>query len=136
MILDASAAAAFLLPDEVDPGPELTEMVARGPLIAPQHWPLEIVGLLRNAERRNRITAMRRDQAIEQARSWAVRIDPQTGELAWRVTLDLTVRHGLTIYDAAYLERALRTGEPLASNDKELIVAARTHGVDVLTNLP
>ena len=49
MILDASAAAPLLLPDEGEPSPELSQRVIAGPLVVPQHWSLEVAGLLRNA---------------------------------------------------------------------------------------
>ena len=45
---------------------------------------------------------------------------------------DLADAHALTVYDAAYLELALRTGLPLASRDGDLNRAARRCGVKVL----
>ncbi|MDZ4800583.1 MAG: type II toxin-antitoxin system VapC family toxin [Bryobacteraceae bacterium] len=44
----------------------------------------------------------------------------------------MTERHRLTLYDAAYLELALRRGLPLASLDRELRGAALAEGVAVL----
>jgi len=41
----------------------------------------------------------------------------------------LADRHGLTVYDAAYLDLALREGLPLASLDKALCKAAENSGV-------
>ena len=46
--------------------------------------------------------------------------------------LTLARRHRLTVYDAAYLELALREGVPLATLDGPLANAARTEGVPVL----
>jgi predicted nucleic acid-binding protein len=43
--------------------------------------------------------------------------------------LDLAQRHGLTVYDAAYLDLALREGLPLASLDNALCKAALNSGV-------
>jgi rRNA-processing protein FCF1 len=45
----------------------------------------------------------------------------------------LSQEQGLTPYDAAYLELAIRLGLPLATGDKELIAAAQRLGVTVLT---
>ena len=44
----------------------------------------------------------------------------------------LARQHGLTIYDAAYLELASRTGLTLATLDQALAAAARAEGVKVL----
>jgi predicted nucleic acid-binding protein len=44
----------------------------------------------------------------------------------------LTRQHRLTVYDAAYLELALREGVPLATLDSSLAAAARAEGVAVL----
>jgi predicted nucleic acid-binding protein len=44
----------------------------------------------------------------------------------------LARRHNLTVYDAAYLEVALRMKLPLASLDGTLVRAARAAGVQVL----
>jgi predicted nucleic acid-binding protein len=41
----------------------------------------------------------------------------------------LADRHGLTVYDAAYLDLALREGLPLASLDHALCQAADNSGV-------
>lgn len=47
-------------------------------------------------------------------------------------TLRLARESGLTYYDAAYLELALRRGAQLASRDRQLVAAARAHGVECL----
>jgi len=46
--------------------------------------------------------------------------------------LELARQHRLTIYDAAYLELALRLGQPLATFDRPLADAARAEGVGVI----
>lgn len=61
-----------------------------------------------------------------------ISIDGETGERLWRDTALLAERHGLTAYDAVYLELALRLALPLASGDKRLVAAAECAGVSVL----
>ena len=46
------------------------------------------------------------------------------------VTLNLGRTHGLTLYDAAYLELAMRLKLPLATLDSDLRKAAKKVGVD------
>jgi predicted nucleic acid-binding protein len=46
--------------------------------------------------------------------------------------MGLARRHRLTVYDAAYLELALREGVALATLDGPLAAAAKAEGVPVL----
>lgn len=62
-----------------------------------------------------------------------IAIDDQTDVHAWDATLALSREQGLTLYDAAYLELAIRLGLPLATGDRELIAAAQRLGVMALT---
>jgi predicted nucleic acid-binding protein len=52
---------------------------------------------------------------------------------AWGATRRLSLEHDLTLYDAAYLELAVRTGGAIATLDKDLVKAARSRLVEVLT---
>jgi len=62
-----------------------------------------------------------------------VRLDPQVPDL---VSLDrLAAANGLSAYDAAYLEPALRRSSTLVSLDARLIAAARDLGRPVITDL-
>jgi predicted nucleic acid-binding protein len=65
-------------------------------------------------------------------RRLAVAIDPEGSERAFRELLDLARSERLTVYDAAYLELALRLGLPLASKDAKLREAATGLGLTVL----
>ena len=59
-------------------------------------------------------------------------IDLETTERVWGVTLRLARDEGLTVYDATYLELALRLGAELATRDKALSAAASRHGLTVI----
>ena len=48
------------------------------------------------------------------------------------LVLALASRHGLTAYDAAYLEAGVRHGAPVATLDRKLAAAAEAEGVGVL----
>jgi predicted nucleic acid-binding protein len=58
-----------------------------------------------------------------------VLVDAATEAQAWSATINLGRQHGLTEYDAAYLELALRQGLPLATLDAKLEAAATAVGV-------
>ena len=50
----------------------------------------------------------------------------------WTKTVGLSDQHGLSVYDAAYLEVAMRRSLPLATLDKELRRAAIAESLTVL----
>jgi len=82
--------------------------------------------------RRSRITAKDRSEAFSDLADMGILTDSQTGNHIWSDTLELADRHRLTVYDATYLELALRLALPLATLDDELREAALREGVAVM----
>ena len=82
--------------------------------------------------RRRRITPAYRDASLIDLRALAIAIDRGTNRQAWSATLRLCDRFGLTPYDAAYLELALRRRLPLATLDGELARAAQAENVPLV----
>ena len=130
LVVDSSMALAWCLRDE---GTGATAAVLRDVIrdgaVAPSLWRLEVGNALQTAIRRKRITAEVRDSALADLRALEIVIDDETDARAWSRTLRLAEQHGLTLYEAAYLELADRRGLPLASLDKALCTAAKTLGV-------
>ena len=60
----------------------------------------------------------------------------QALSLAFDALLDLARAHRLTIYDASYLDLALRRGLPLATGDALLRAAAGAAGAAALVGRP
>ena len=58
-------------------------------------------------------------------------IDSEASVMAFDVLSDLAAKHGLSVYDAAYLELAGRRGLALVSKDGALVAAARKARVAV-----
>jgi predicted nucleic acid-binding protein len=71
-----------------------------------------------------------RDGALASLALLPVKVDAD--RQAWSSALHLAERHGLTVYDAAYLEIASRRKIPLATLDQELQAAAMSDGVQLL----
>ena len=65
-------------------------------------------------------------------RNSPIDIDGETDHQAWGATLRPAIRHELTLYDAAYLELALRRKLPLATLDEDLRGAARAEKVKLV----
>ena len=80
-------------------------------------------------ERRKRITEAKVAQFLTLLQSLPITVDDETDLRAWQETLHLARLHDLSVYDAAYLEVAVRLGLPLASLDDKLKAAAAAAGV-------
>lgn len=128
-VLDCSATMAGFLPDERGAGTNgfLLDL-SRDGAIAPAHWPLEVAHVLLTAERRKRISAAQRTAILRDLALLPVAVDPETPDHAWTRTFTLAQSHGLSAYDAAYLELAIRKGLPLATRDRALAAAAARSG--------
>ena len=101
------------------------------PLWAPALWVLECTNVLQSAQRRRRIDANRRAQIAGELGQLPVRVDHEPLDF---MTIDrLAAAHGLSAYDAAYLELALRRSLTLVSLDARLIAAAQVLGHPVIT---
>jgi predicted nucleic acid-binding protein len=132
-VLDSSVTLTWCFDDEQTiVADQLLDRVVELGAFAPLLWPLEILNVLEMAQRRDRITAVQKQQVSRFLRRLPITIDMQTAESAWSVTAELAARFRLTIYDATYLELAQRLGLPLATLDKELKDAAAQLGVTSL----
>ncbi len=98
--------------------------MARYGALAPSLWPLEVANALLVAARRRRIAPAYVEISLRELAKLDVAIDPETAAHAWNSTPALALTHGLTVYDAAYLELAHRRQMPLASLDQKLRAAA------------
>lgn len=131
-VLDSSVALAWCFEDEQTPEViALLREVAESGAMAPSLWPLEVLNGLTMAERRRRLDGVRRRQMTELLRELPVNLDPDTAVVAWTDTAALAERFRLTLYDAAYLELAIRRSVPLATLDDDLRRAAVTAGVKI-----
>ena len=132
MVIDSSITLAWLLSDERPALATATlHQVAEAGACVPSLWRLEVANALQAAVRRKRIDPAFRDASLRDLGALEIRIDAETDLHVWTDTLLIAQRFGLTLYDAAYLELALRSGEPLATLDTALATAARQAGVAV-----
>ena len=130
VIIDASVAAGWCFRDEAsEAGDNILEQVKKFGAYVPSLWHLEVGNVLRQAERRNRISESVSQRQFQLLLTLPIQVDSETAAQAWAATMLLARQHKLTVYDAAYLELATRRGLPLASKDKELLAAAGREGV-------
>jgi predicted nucleic acid-binding protein len=129
-VLDCSAFGPILLADEAsDILPGLKDALAAGEAIVPQHWQIEVASSVQAAIRRRRLPEGTEVNATAILSALEVQVDPDTSRHLWSTTWKLAQGHGLTVYDAAYLELALRLGAPLATHDRSLLRAASTESL-------
>lgn len=133
MVLDASAALAWLFAEAPQSLVSRTlDTMPDEPALVPAHWTLEVTNGLRMAVRRKRVTPDDAEAILERIAALPVSVDSETWFRGWAETWALSRQFGLTTYDAAYLELALRRGLPLATLDDDLRRAAAEVGVAVL----
>jgi predicted nucleic acid-binding protein len=133
LVLDTSIALAWLHRDETTKViEEVVERLGQAGAWVPSLWRLEVANVLELNVRRGRYTGDFRDRALSNLALFPIRVDPETDRQAWGATARLAERHRLTVYDAAYLELALRRGLPLATLDKDLRIAAGAEKVQLL----
>jgi predicted nucleic acid-binding protein len=133
MVLDSSVALAWVYADETtDAVLRLFDDIRSDGAWVPGLWRWEIANVLHLNVRRGRHGADFRDGALSSLAMLPVKVDAEADRQAWSDTLHLAERHGLTVYDAAYLEIASRRKIPLATLDRQLRAAAGAEKVQLL----
>ncbi|MBO6639754.1 MAG: type II toxin-antitoxin system VapC family toxin [Roseitalea sp.] len=132
LVIDASVALAWVLPDEARREADaVLEAVEELGGLAPIFFKVEVANVLAIAVRQRRIEVEQRQRAIEALDALVFVFDTHGLERVWDDVIELAERHQLTVYDALYLEAALRRGLTLATFDKALQKAAQRSGVPV-----
>ena len=122
-VLDASIPACWLFQDEQDPRADAAlARIKSDEAVVPALWWFEIRNILIVNERRRRITESDTSVFLRDLAGLRVRVDREPEE---PVVLRLARTHRLSVYDASYLELALRQSLPLATLDAQLTAAAR-----------
>jgi predicted nucleic acid-binding protein len=133
VVVDASITLSWRFDDEkTEATDDVLDHVANLGAIAPSLWRLEVANGLQIAVRGGRITPDYVEISLRELSKLPVVIDSETAANAWTATLSLARTHGLTLYDAAYLELAHRLALPLASLDRELRAAGSSLGLTLL----
>ena len=133
-IADSSVAIAWVVfsqsSGETD---HLLEEVKRGTsFVVPVLWMFEVANALLALRRRQRIQRDEYNQALLDLRDSLPLVDDEGPVRALDAISKLAEKHDLSVYDAVYLELALRRALPLASRDAALNKAAKRAGVQTL----
>lgn len=118
-VVDASVGFACVYPSQASAESDalLEEVEAGAMIVAPALCFLEVADGLLAAQRRKLLTGSERKAALETLSRLHVTIDEDSGHAAFHKTSTLAEKYGLSVYDAAYLQVALRRQLPLGSRD-------------------
>ncbi|OJG00400.1 type II toxin-antitoxin system VapC family toxin [Pararhizobium antarcticum] len=128
-VIDASLAAAWLLPEEYSDAAETLIASISEPCPAPSLFWFEIRNSLVMSERRGRVAAGGALLGMERVRRLPL---DDAGIGGDGLILLLASNHILSAYDAAYLALAMNRYMSLATLDRKLAGAARKEGVTVV----
>jgi len=135
-VLDCSMTMAWVFPDEATASTAaLRDSLLRESAVAPALWPMEVANVLLVATRRGRVAEEEWGQIRTDLAALPIEIDSVSYDRVLGSALPLANEHEISVYDAIYLELALRLGLPLATLDKKLGTAGKAAGVRVLAGL-
>ena len=127
-VLDNSVVSGWFLENQATPYTDAVAQRLRDDRAhVPSVWELEFTNVLRTACVRQRLDAQRAQAVVVQIGALPISVDRHP--VARSEMLALALRFGLSSYDAAYLELALRLQCPIATQDEAMRQAALACGV-------
>jgi predicted nucleic acid-binding protein len=132
IVIDASAAGAWVLPDEPSSAAEALYVQAALPndvFHVPLLWSWEMGNMLVMGAARERIAAEAVEQGLALLAAVQLTVDAPPASQRQAQIARLALAHQLTFYDATYLELVLRLNGQLASLDEKLVAAAKSCGI-------
>ena len=130
IVIDNSVFLSWCLGDEDDAtAAQAMKRVAEEGGVVPRIWWYELRNALLMNERRGRISLRQVSDTLADSLALGIAMDDEhDGSLL----LDIARSHNLTVYDAAYLEVAVRRSLPLATLDRRVRIAAEAIGVSTI----
>lgn len=129
-ILDASVTVAWAFTNETSTFAEgVFDRVGSDSALVPSVWWLEVMNTLLVGERRNRLTRSQSAHFVEVLESLPIALEPGSGRAVPSRLLSFSRDLGPTVYDACYVDLALRRDLPLATLDDRMRAAAHRAGV-------
>ncbi len=134
-VADASVAIGWVHPAQAttETAAMLDAIADGATLEVPALWPLEVANALLVLVRRRKLAEDERQMGLGWLRGLRVRVDHEVSALAFSRLSELAAEHHLSVYDAAYLELAVRQRLVLGCKDGPLRAAARHAGVILWT---
>jgi predicted nucleic acid-binding protein len=139
-VMDASMTLAWIFPRQ-DPAEAALAEQALNELdfeefAVPAIWYVEVANALLRGERKGLVVVSQTTAFLAELDHADIETETDSPRLRQSVVMALVRSHGLTAYDAMYLELALRRGAPLATFDRQLAEAVRKAGGQVYGDRP
>lgn len=132
-VVDASVTMSWCFEDEATSYTEsVLEQLRVTSAAVPAIWPLEVANILLLGERRGRVPRPKTESFVRVLQELQVSVENGAPATMLGPVLQIGREYGLTSYDAAYLELAMRRGLPLATLDRRLADAAGRAGVELV----
>jgi predicted nucleic acid-binding protein len=130
-VVDNSVVVAWFFPSQAtDYTDSVLDQLKTDIAHVPALWVLEFSNVLRKAVMGRKLAMESALEIISEAEKLPLTVDYTATSTT--ANLELALRHGLSSYDAAYLDLAIRLGLPIAAKDGALNDAARRAGVGVV----
>ena len=128
-VIDASVILAWYDPREnCVYADKVLDCMEEETAITPPLCCLEVNNVLRLFEKKGLVTSLDLEKAIAFVDSLPILRDKTPIDFSMPLILSLSREYDLTVYDACYLELAVRLNLPIASLDSDLVKAAKTAG--------
>jgi predicted nucleic acid-binding protein len=134
IVVDASVTLAWCFADDRTPAAlkVLERLKAGDQALVPAFWSLEVLNSLPVGEKRGRISPDETRAFLGDLVAMSPSFDYASAEQVSGPIQKLCRDHGLTPYDALYVELAMRTKCPLATQDQAQKIAANALHVECL----
>jgi predicted nucleic acid-binding protein len=120
-------------PQDSDYADSMLRRLTEDRAVVPPLWHIEIVSVLRNAEKHGAISEAAATAFLQRLSRLPIATDDAPLIVPRLAVAAIARQHQLTGYDATYLEVALRENTPVTTLELELRRAAKEAGVAVLS---
>jgi len=132
-VVDSSVVMSWCFKDESNKYADIVlDSLQKAAALVPPVWPLEVANVLLVAERRKRLSESDSVRFVTLLNQLPITVEAGQSEKIMLEILALAREHGLSSYDASYLDLAMRKGLPIATLDKGLRVAAKKTKVEIV----
>jgi predicted nucleic acid-binding protein len=125
-VVDTSIVMSWCFEDEENSYAEaVLESLESAQAFVPAIWPLEVGNVLLVAERKKRLSQAAVVRFLSLLDGLPITVEQETRDRMLKEIVSLAREHGLSTYDASYLDLAMRLDLPLATQDTSLAKAAK-----------
>ena len=118
--------------DDTHPYADSILQVITGEAFVPVIWRYEVSAVLARSQKDRSIAQAKVDAFLALLQSLPITLDSESADRIFSDVHRIATAYGLTSYDAAYLELAIRRNLPLATLDDKLIKTCKAIGHPLL----